>query len=179
MYTLYSTILATIIFMVYNIICIKFFSVPKSLSATHYLWKNKNEKLKFVFPVFIVIIVALLLPSWIQISEGSNFQFTAFLSAASLLFVGAAPNFKNVGLEDKVHTVAAILSAIFAISWILLVPFPIYYGASIVLGVTVLIGILAFIYTTDLTPILTYIGEIIAFISTFAAIIIYNIYKYV
>ena len=48
--------------------------------------------------------VVILMMPWITMSEGSNFQFLAFLAPASIAFVGTAPRFKDSQLESRVHT---------------------------------------------------------------------------
>ena len=93
---------AIFLFLIYNIVTLLIFGVPKSLSMTYYLYKDRLDILKVLFPAMIAMLVICLMPCWIQISEGSNFQFLSFLSAASLGFVGAAPAFKSSSLENSV-----------------------------------------------------------------------------
>ena len=112
---------AIFMFLVYNIVSILLFGIPHSLSMTYYLFKNRKEILKVLFPSMIMLMTIFLLPCWLQISDGSDFQFTAFLSMASLMFVGACPTFLTAGLENKVHYISAIICAVFALLWIILV----------------------------------------------------------
>ena len=94
---------AIFMFLIYNIVALVLFGVPKSLSMTYYLFKNKVDTLKFLFPAMMTMLTVFLMPCWLQMSEGSNFQFTAFLSAAGVLFVGAAPAFLDSSLENMAH----------------------------------------------------------------------------
>ena len=73
---------AIFMFAVYNIIALLLFGVPKSLSDTYYLFKERNSTLKFLFPSMMTLLTFFLMPAWLEMSEGSPFQFTAFLSAA-------------------------------------------------------------------------------------------------
>ena len=164
------TIIAAAIYFVYNFIALAKFGVPKSLSDTYYLYKAESEWKKILFPIMMALIVILLMPAWVEISEGSTWQFTSFLAAASILFVGAAPGFKDNELTGNVHEGAAILAAIMSIAWICLVP-QMWY---IVLVWAVLIMASA-ILTRTLKSSLIYWLETIAFMSTFSAILIYEI----
>ena len=161
---------AIFMFLIYNIVALVLFGVPKSLSMTYYLFKDKVDTLKFLFPAMMTILAAFLMPCWLQMSEGSNFQFTAFLSAAAVLFVGAAPAFKSSSLENSVHQVSAYICAAAAIAWICLVT-PYWYVILIVLAVIALIAWLTKTWKTSYI----YWLEMVAFVSTFISMIAYYI----
>ena len=166
--TTISIIAATVIYLAYNAICLTLFSVPESLSNTYYLWKEKNEK-GWLFCLMMYLVVALMMPAWITISEGSNFQFLAFLAPASLLFVGTAPRFKDFSLENKVHTYSACLAAACSLLWVGLVT-PYWWVILIWLGL--ISGVLTITKTYSC---LIYWLETIAFGATFTSTIIYSI----
>lgn len=159
---------AILLFVVYNIVALILFGIPHSLSNTHYLFKQSNESLKFLFPAFITLLCFFLIPCWLQISKDSLFQFTAFLSGGSLLFVGCSPYFKDGYLEGMVHSISAYCCAAFAILWIILVT-KLWWIILIVFG---LITAIAFI-TKTLRTCYIYWLEMIAIISTFASMITY------
>jgi hypothetical protein len=161
---------AILLFIVYNIVALILYGVPHSLSNTHYLFKQSNESLKFLFPAFITLLCFCLIPCWLQISEGSLFQFTAFLSGASLLFVGASPYFKNAGLEGFVHSMSAYMCAGFAILWIILVT-KLWWIILIVLALVVVAAILTKTWKTCYI----YWLEMVAFVSTFISMIAYYV----
>ena len=166
--TTISIIVATCIYVVYNAIAIAIFGVPESLSNTYYLWKEKNGK-GWLFCMMMYLVVALMMPAWITISEGSNFQFLAFLAPASLMFVGTAPRFKDFSLENKVHTYSAYLAAACSLLWVGLVT-PYWWVILIWLGL--ISGVLAITKTYSC---LIYWLETIAFGATFTSTIIYSI----
>lgn len=166
--TTISIIVATCIYVVYNAIAIAIFGVPESLSNTYYLWKEKNGK-GWLFCLMMYIVVALMMPAWITISEGSNFQFLAFLAPASLMFVGTAPRFKDFSLENKVHTYSAYLAAACSLLWVGLVT-PYWWVILIWLGL--ISGVLTITKTYSC---LIYWLETIAFGATFTSTIIYSI----
>jgi hypothetical protein len=153
---------------VYNAIAIAIFGVPESLSNTYYLWKEKNGK-GWLFCLMMYLVVALMMPAWITISEGSNFQFLAFLAPASLMFVGTAPRFKDFSLENKVHTYSAYLAAACSLLWVGLIT-PYWWVILIWLGL--ISGVLAITKTYSC---LIYWLETIAFCATFTSTIIYSI----
>lgn len=164
-----SIIIATIIYVAYNAISQALFGVPESLSNTYYLYKEKWNK-GWLFCLMMYLVVALMMPAWISLSEGSNFQFLVFLAPASIAFVGAAPRFRDGGLENKVHTVSAITAAACSLLWVSLVT---PYWVAIPIYV-VFEGAKAFFSKTYKTC-LVYWLEQVAFLSTFTAAILYSI----
>lgn len=167
--TTISIIVATCIYVVYNAVAIAIFGVPDSLSNTYYLWKEKNGK-GWLFCLMMYLVVALMMPAWISLSEGSNFQFLAFLAPASIMFVGTAPRFKDGDLENKVHTISAIIAAACSLLWVMLVT-PYWWVLLIWLGFIALASVLTSSYKTCLV----YWLEQVAFLSTFTAAIMYSL----
>jgi hypothetical protein len=161
---------AIFMFAIYNIVVLLLFGVPKSLSMTYYLFKERSNVLKILFPSMMTALGIFLMPCWIEMSEGSPFQFLAFLSAASLLFVAFAPAFLDSKLESIVHSVSAICCAVFAMLWIILVT-PYWYVILIVLAIVV---VLAFVTKTIKSGYI-YWFEIVAFASTFISMVAFYI----
>lgn len=159
---------AIFMFLIYNIVALVLFGVPKSLSMTYYLFKDRVESMKWLFPAMMTLLTFFLMPCWLEISEGSDFQFTAFLSAAGILFVGGAPAFKSSSLENAVHQFSAYFAAAAAIAWICLVT-PYWYIVPIVFGIIAALAIV----TKTVKSSYIYWLEMVAFISTFAAILAY------
>lgn len=159
---------AIFMFVIYNAVALLLFGVPKSLSMTYYLFKERNNLLKCLFPAMMTMLGIFLMPCWIEISEGSNFQFLSFLSAAALLFVAFAPAFKESDLENTVHQVSAYLCAAFAMLWIILVT-PYWYVILIVLAIIAT----AAIVTKTVKSSYIYWLEMVAFGSTFITIVMY------
>ena len=162
-------IAATAIYIAYNAICLALFSIPESLSNTYYLWKERSNK-GYLFCLIMYAVVALMMPAWITLSEGNNFQFLSFLAPASIAFVGTAPRFKDSQLESRVHTVSAIIAAACSLLWVMLVT-PYWWMMLIWLGFIALAAILTSSYKTCLV----YWLEQVAFGSTFTAAILYSI----
>ena len=76
-------------------------------------WYELPDKQK---PLFTLFCWGFALPAAIigfTLSQGSPFQFLMFFASAGILFVGAAPDFKEKsGLDRKIHYIAAITSVI-------------------------------------------------------------------
>lgn len=163
--TTISIIIATVIFVAYNAVAIAIFGIPESLSNTYYLYKEKSGK-GWLFCLMMYLIVAFMMPAWITLSEGSDFQFLAFLAPASIMFVGTAPRFKDSQLESRVHTVSAIIAAACSLLWVALVT-PYWWVMLIWFGFIAL----ASIFTSSYKTCLVYWLEQVAFGSTFTAAI--------
>lgn len=164
-----SIIAATAIYLAYNAISLALFGIPKSLSDTYYLWKARNGR-GWYFSLMMYSVVALMMPAWITMSEGSDFQFLAFLAPAAIAFVGTAPRFKDTELENHVHMTSAYLAAAFALAWVALVT-PYWWVILIWLCIVAAISVLTSSYKTALV----YWLETIAFGSTFTATIMYSL----
>ena len=167
--TTISIIAATAIYVAYNAICLAIFGVPESLSNTYYLYKEKWNN-GWLFCLMMYFVVALMMPAWISLSEGSNFQFLAFLAPASIAFVGTAPKFKDSQLESRVHTISAIIAAACSLLWVALVT-PFWWVMLIWLGLIALASVLTSSYKTAYV----YWLEQVAFGSTFTAAIMYSL----
>ena len=159
---------AIFLYFIYNVIALMLFGVPKSLSMTYYLFKNRVENLKFLFPSMMILLTVFLLPCWLQMSVGSPYQFTAFLSAVGILFVGFTPAFNNSKMEGTIHTVSACISAAAALAWILLVT-PYWY---VILGIFAIVSVIAILTKTWKTCSMYWL-ETVAFVSTFVAMLDY------
>jgi hypothetical protein len=150
------------IYTVYNIVVLRVLGIPKSLSMTFYLFKEKRKWLCIWFPIMMVSCAFLLLPSWLELSEGSPFQFLSFFAPIGIIFTGTAPAFKSSKLENAVHLISAIFAAAMALLWIILVA-KMWY---IIVIWTIIIALIAFITKTYKSSV-TYWLEQIAFMSTF------------
>ena len=167
-WTLICILTAILIYAIYNLMAIKFFGVPKSLSDTYYLYKNKKKWTRVLFPIMMVSMVAFLMPAWLEISAASALQFLAFFASGGILFVGTAPAFMSSDLENKVHTYSAIGAAVFALLWVIFVSkawfmIPIWF---------VVIALIAWLTKTWKSALIYWL-ETVAFMSTFTSILIY------
>jgi hypothetical protein len=161
-------IIAFLLYLVYNGVALGLFGVPNSLSMTFYLFQEKKKWTRIFFPIMMISMAFLLLPAWLEISALGSLQFLAFLAAAGIMFVGAAPAFKSSDLENTVHMTSAIVAAIFAILWVVLV-------SKLWWVILVWLAVLGLIMLVTKTVKSSYIYwlETIAFMSTFTSILVY------
>jgi hypothetical protein len=164
------TLAAFVIYAIYNAAALTLFSVPKSLSMTFYLFQDRKKWLRIFFPIMMISMAGLLMPAWLEMSEGSNFQFTAFLAAAGIIFTGSAPAFKSSDLENRVHMTSAVVAAIFALLWVALVGQLWYF----ILIWFIVIAIIAYVTKTVKSSYIYWL-ETVAFMSTFTAIVSYYV----
>lgn len=133
--TLYSFI-AFMLLWIYNGFILAKYGLPESYSATFYKLNETKKGLGILFPLLNVAFIALLLPSWLYVSDIMlpNFTWLAFISAGGLLFVCASPFFKEYTrdtgkpLSDLiyksfhgqglVHTIGALLAMIGSVTWV-------------------------------------------------------------
>ena len=161
-------LLAFTIYAIYNTVALGTFGIPKSLSMTFYLFKERKNWLCVWFPIMMISMAFLLMPAWLELSLNSPFQFLAFLAPSAVIFTGAAPAFKSSRLENTVHMTGAIIAVTTALLWVALVA---HLWQVILLWTGVVITIM-FISKTIKTSYIYWI-ETIAFLSTFTALIGY------
>lgn len=168
------------IFVAYNAVVIRIFGVPSSLSNTFYLWRDKlGKSAGWIFTGVLWLVCFLLIAPWIEvnqvISEWSNYlTVLPFLTVVMLLFVGTAPNFRDEELPRKVHMTCAALTAVFALLWVAVVCWKIMY---VIPAWLLLCGGVAYLTKTAKSGRDWWL-EMVAFGSTFTAIIVELILNY-
>lgn len=167
------TLVAFAVYFVYNCVAVCNFGAPKSLSMTYYNFSEPNPKLKWAFPAMMVGMAMLLMPAWLDLSEGHNLQFMSFLAAVGIIGVGMVPNFKDGRFEKGLHTGAALFAALFAILWVCLVANMWY----VVLVWTVLLAAVMLLSKTTKTSWIYWL-ETVAFASTFTSIVCYYLVNF-
>ena len=163
-------LIAFLLYWAYNMAVLSIFGTPFSLSKTFYLFQSRKNWQRILFPIMMVMVGTFLIPSWLEISEGSNFQFMAFFAAGGIMFTGCAPAFKSSDLEDKVHTGSAYFAACFALLWIIFVA---HLWYMIVMW-AIVVALIAWLTNTIKTSYIYWL-ETITFMSTFTAIIAYYV----
>lgn len=92
-------------------VCIKQKGVPYSISATFYKLQHP-----YWFMATMWTTAGLLMPAVLDASKPGT-EFLAFLACAGMLFVGAAPNFRE-DLEGKVHMSGAVICVVASQLWV-------------------------------------------------------------
>ena len=104
------TLLSFVILLSY----ILYAGVAESLSATYY-----KVKKPYLFQIALGLGGFLMMLYLLEMTAGKWYQFLSFFSTSALIFVAFAPDYKQM-LEGKVHVGAAMVSAIAALTLIVL-----------------------------------------------------------
>lgn len=164
---------AMMLFMLYNVIAILSFGIPESLTKTFYKYKEHHDAFKFMYYVFVALMCILLTPCWLKLSDTNFEQDVAIINSLILLFTGALPIIlKSDEDNDKplVEILEKLISyccSMFFIIWIVTAT-PYWW---IVLLIAIIVTIISLI-TKSWNKCYTYWIEIIAFVSTFIAILL-------
>ena len=103
-------IISAILFAIYLILMAKLHGVQPSVSDNYYVSKHP-----WTFTLAMWTVDFMMLPPMLSATT-ETFQFTAFLSCAGIAFVGAAAAYKQ-SMTNTVHTIGAVIAALFAIIW--------------------------------------------------------------
>lgn len=98
------------VFATYLIIMSKLHGVQPSISDNYYVSKHP-----WTFTLAMWTVAFMMLPPMLSATT-EMYQFTAFLSCAGIAFVGAAAAYKR-SMTNTVHTIGAVIAALFAIIW--------------------------------------------------------------
>lgn len=160
-----------LIFIVYNAVAIKLFGIPWSLSKTYYLYEEKKKGLGWIFTIFMWTMAFTMVPGFLTVSDAvgpwmSYFTFLAFITVAGIVFVGAAPRYRE-DLESDVHMTAAKICTAAAILWCFLVCWNIWWVPICAAAIPALIATC----TKTWKSARDYWVEMLAFFATFGTII--------
>ena len=103
-------IISAILFAIYLFCMARLHGVQPSVSDNYYVSKHP-----WTFTLAMWTVAFTMLPPMLSATT-ETFQFTAFLSCAGIAFVGAAAAYKQ-SMTNTVHTIGAIIAALFAIIW--------------------------------------------------------------
>ena len=103
-------IISAILFAIYLILMAGFHGVQPSVSDNYYVSKHP-----WTFTLAMWTVAFMMLPPMLSATT-ETFQFTAFLSCAGIAFVGAAAAYRQ-SLSNTVHTIGAVIAALFAVIW--------------------------------------------------------------
>ena len=103
-------IISAILFAIYLFCMAKLHGVQPSVSDNYYVSKHP-----WTFTLAMWTVAFMMLPPMLSATT-ETFQFTAFLSCAGIAFVGAAAAYRQ-SLSNTVHTIGAVIAALFAVIW--------------------------------------------------------------
>jgi hypothetical protein len=114
------TALSCTLFFGFVILCVCKFGLKDCYSAYGPLWHEVNPKFN-IWTLITLITPVMIMPVLLQASEGSIWQFTAFLCLVPMSFVALTPDYQQGGLPGRLHLISAICSAVFSILFTALV----------------------------------------------------------
>jgi hypothetical protein len=160
------------LFILYNVIAILLFGIPESLTKTFYKYKAHHDSFKFMYYVFVALMCILLTPCWLKLSKTNFAQDTAVINILALIFMGASPIIlkgedTDRPLTDLFEKLISYCCSMFFIIWIVAAT-PYWW----IILLTAIIVTLISIITKSWNKCYTYWIEIIAFASTFIAILL-------
>lgn len=103
-------IISAILFAIYLFCMAKLHGVQPSISDNYYVSKHP-----WTFTLAMWTVAFMMLPPMLSATT-ETFQFAAFLSCAGIAFVGAAAAYRQ-SLSNTVHTIGAVIAALFAVIW--------------------------------------------------------------
>ena len=130
----------------------------ESLSATYY-----KVKKPYLFQLALGLTGFLMMIYLLDLTAGKWYQFLSFFATSALIFVAFAPDYKQM-LEGKVHVAAAMVSAIAALTLIVLMG---YWYVPV-------LPFLASVFIISKWGNKTYWLEMVCFASIYLTTIIYN-----
>lgn len=161
-------------FVVYVIITIALFGIPKSLMHSYFLYRERQNALKLMFPITMILMAIFLMPCFIHISVYESFDILSLICSVSLIVIGIAPvvSEKYVNVNTDIQNIISLLGVLFAILWSILIT-----NWVIPLIVMALVFIVLLVTKQSKTIKTCYIFwlEIFAFISVFTSIV-YHIF---
>lgn len=132
---------AIFLFLIYNVLSLLLFGVPKSMSSTYYLFKDRMETLKVLFPGSVLAMVVFLTPAMVQITSNSPLIILSILYGMSLGFVGIVPFLRDKDENSKLHRIISGIAILFSFLWIIFVT-PYWYIILICLVLFLIISII-------------------------------------
>ena len=163
-----TTIISLVIFAGFILLGVWKFGLLDSYSAYSSKWNEavpiKNMNL---WSIVTIIVAGLLCPVIIETGIGNPWQFLGFLTPVYLITVACTPNWETNKKEHIIHSTLAILCAIAAILWIVLVRKQFYIALTYTL-ICIALGL----FTKTFKRAYTFWGEIAMFSSVYCSLLV-------
>lgn len=165
-----------IIFVVYNIVVLYTFGIPKHLSSTYSLLESHKRWLRLLFPFFILLQFYLFVPIWWNMAKTVSLEYPkstslVLVTAFTILIIAFSGNYRCNKWLLYTHYTAALIAGISAVVWIFWVS-PFWF-----LPFFNLVTMLAIAYLTrTLHSCFLYWIELVGFCSLYAVVLLMEIY---
>jgi hypothetical protein len=107
----YLVILCLAMYVAYNILILKRFGIPESLSVTSYLLEKKF----YLFSILCIGMGTLLLPAWLAISP-HELKMCVVYTLGGLILAGLTPGFHKT-VQKPIHYTSAIVTSLGYVKW--------------------------------------------------------------
>lgn len=157
-----------LLFAIYCIVSIMLFGIPRSLSATHYLFKEREDILKYLFPSTTIAAAILLASAWIGCSPTPELTLLSVLAGLALVGVGVTYIFTTEYITESVHLATACLFITLMLLWIIFVT-PYWYMIIVIF----VIALAAALMTKTLKTAYIFWIEIMALVANVICVLMY------
>ena len=140
--------------------------IPGSYSAFSAVWAEDPPKIN-VWSVVTFIAAMAMVPPMVEAGDGNPVQFLGFFAPLYLIVVSLTPNWDTDKRQHRIHTAGAIVCAVLAVGWLLLIRHHWW-----VVAICLAVGCAAGWRTKSLRGSLVFWGEMVMFASVYLSLII-------
>lgn len=122
MWQIILTTLSATLFFGFTILSVIKFGLLSCYSAYAKCWQPEwHSKINW-WQIVTIISALLIVPVTVFTGEGSNYQFFGFFAPASLLLVGASPEYSTDPFQNVIHQFGAWSAVVFIIAYSIAIP---------------------------------------------------------
>lgn len=140
MWQFFLILASQLIFFTFVGLCVGKFGLLSCYSAYGPKWKLNVPGNLNIWQAVTIWTALLIVPVIVESGTNSPFQFAGFLAPASLLFVGATPDYQSNKLSFILHQIGAWLAIIFVIVYSIFVP-NLWWIILIFIGIAALLSL--------------------------------------
>lgn len=146
--------------------CILNHGIPASYSAFSSVWEEDPPKLN-TWSIVTFMAAMFIVPPMIEAGDGNPLQFLGFFAPLYLIVVSLTPKWETVSRQRRIHMVGAIICAVLAFLWLLIIRHHWW-----VVGVCALACFIAGCKTRTMPRSAVFWGELVMFASVYLSLII-------
>lgn len=140
MWQIILTLISAVLFFGFTVLCVLKFGLRSCYSAYAKCWQPEwHSKINW-WQIVTIISALLIVPVIIFIGEGSIYQFFGFLAPASLLLVGASPEYATDKFQNILHQLGAWGAVVFIIAFSIAIPH-LLWVIAILMTIALIIGL--------------------------------------
>ena len=135
-----------VLFSAYLVAVLVRFGIPVNLSMTYYMYRQKNEVLRLLFPCLLIFLCASCGPLWINISYKSEwatlYVALSYITIVCLVAVAASAQYQKTQTIIYFHYTCAIMASACTTLWILLLSYKVMHIALGILLTSTCLGVI-------------------------------------